>query len=579
MGGLIPDSFIEELLGRVDIVDIIERRVPLKKAGREFHACCPFHDEKTPSFTVSPQKQFYHCFGCGAHGSAIGFMMNYEGLEFVDAVEELARHAGLQVPREASSKPRPSAGLYDVLESVSTFYQKQLKENPEAVEYLKQRGVSGEIARDFAIGYAPGGWDRLIKHLGNNEEGLAKLRKTGMLSQGKSGEYDKFRNRIMFPIHDRRGRVIAFGGRALEDDGPKYLNSPETELFHKGRELYGLYLARRSQAKLDRILVVEGYMDVVALAQYGFRNCVATLGTATTGDHAELLFRAADEVVFCFDGDRAGRKAAWRALENTLPRLREGRHARFLFLPDGEDPDSMVRKHGTEEFASLLEEAQPLSDFFFEHFTGEVDMSALDGRARLVGLARPSLETIPEGIFRDMMFERLEALAQHRLEDRNKQRFASSKPVQKAGKPTQKMTPMRMAMAHLVQDPSLGAKVENMQSFEGCDLPGFEIWRELVDFCAKSPNMTTAQLLELWHEHPAQSHLNKLATWQLPGDESRMFQEFHDAIVGLELQWTAARIGRMEARYAELGLDERKELVLLQQHKQKLKESLQGEES
>jgi DNA primase len=579
MGGLIPDSFIEELLGRVDIVDIIERRVPLKKAGREFQACCPFHDEKTPSFTVSPQKQFYHCFGCGAHGSAIGFMMNYEGLEFVDAVEELARHAGLEVPREASNRPRPSAGLYDVLESVSAFYQKQLKENPEAVEYLKKRGVSGEIARDFAIGYAPGGWDRLIKHLGNNEEGLAKLRKTGMLSQGKSGEYDKFRNRIMFPIHDRRGRVIAFGGRALEDDGPKYLNSPETELFHKGRELYGLYLARRSQAKLERILVVEGYMDVVALAQYGFRNCVATLGTATTGDHAELLFRAADEVVFCFDGDRAGRKAAWRALENTLPRLREGRHARFLFLPDGEDPDSMVRKHGTEEFASLLEESQPLSDFFFEHFTGEVDMSALDGRARLVGLARPSLETIPEGIFRDMMFERLEALAQHRLEDRNRQRFASSKPVQKAGKPTQKMTPMRMAMAHLVQDPSLGPKVENMQSFEGCDLPGFEIWRELVDFCAKSPNMTTAQLLELWHEHPAQSHLNKLATWQLPGDESRMVQEFHDAIVGLELQWTAARIGRMEARYAELGLDERKELVLLQQHKQKLKESLQGEES
>ena len=430
MGGLIPDSFIEELLGRVDIVEIIERRVPLKKAGREFHACCPFHDEKTPSFTVSPQKQFYHCFGCGAHGSAIGFMMNYEGLEFVDAVEELARHAGLQVPREASSKPRPSAGLYDVLESVSAFYQKQLKEHPEAVEYLKKRGVSGEIARDFAIGYAPGGWDRLIKHLGANEEGLAKLRKTGMLSQGKSGEYDKFRNRIMFPIHDRRGRVIAFGGRALEDDGPKYLNSPETELFHKGRELYGLYLARRSQAKLDRILVVEGYMDVVALAQYGFRNCVATLGTATTGDHAELLFRAADEVVFCFDGDRAGRKAAWRALENTLPRLREGRQARFLFLPDGEDPDSMVRKHGTEEFASLLEEAQPLSDFFFEHFTAEVDMSALDGRARLVGLVRPSLETIPEGIFREMMFERLEALAQHRLEDRKKQRFAAPKPVQ-----------------------------------------------------------------------------------------------------------------------------------------------------
>ena len=579
MGGLIPDSFIEELLGRVDIVEIIERRVPLKKAGREFHACCPFHDEKTPSFTVSPQKQFYHCFGCGAHGSAIGFMMNYEGLEFVDAVEELARHAGLQVPREASSKPRPSAGLYDVLESASAYYQQQLKENPEAVEYLKQRGVSGEIARDFGIGFAPSGWDRLIKHLGTDEKSLVKLRKAGMLSQGKSGEYDKFRHRIMFPIHDRRGRVIAFGGRALDEDGPKYLNSPETELFHKGRELYGLYLARRSQAKLDRILVVEGYMDVVALAQYGFRNCVATLGTATTGDHAELLFRAADEVVFCFDGDRAGRKAAWRALENTLPRLREGRQARFLFLPDGEDPDSMVRQHGTEVFTALLEEAQPLSDFFFEHFTAEVDMSALDGRARLVGLARPALETIPEGVFRDMMFDRLEGLAQHRLEGRKKERFAPVKPVQKAGKPAQQRTPMRMAMAHLVQNPGLAVSAPNLDAFEGCDLPGFEIWRELVDFCAKSPNMTTAQLLELWHDHPAQSHLNKLATWQLEGEESQLVQEFQDAIVGLELQWTATRIGRMEKRYSELELEERKNLVLLQQHQQHLKESLQGEES
>lgn len=579
MGGLIPDSFIEELLGRVDVVEIIERRVPLKKAGREFQACCPFHDEKTPSFTVSPQKQFYHCFGCGAHGSAIGFMMNYEGLEFVDAVEELARHAGLQVPREASSKPRPSAGLYDVLESASAYYQQQLKEHPEAIEYLKQRGVSGEIARDFGIGFAPSGWDRLIKQLGTSEESLGKLRKTGMLSQGKSGEYDKFRHRIMFPIHDRRGRVIAFGGRALDDDGPKYLNSPETDLFHKGRELYGLYLARRSQAKLDRILVVEGYMDVVALAQYGFRNCVATLGTATTGDHAELLFRAADEVVFCFDGDRAGRKAAWRALENTLPRLREGRQARFLFLPDGEDPDSMVRKHGTEVFTGLLEEAQPLSDFFFEHFTGEVDMSALDGRARLVGLARPALETIPEGVFRDMMFDRLEGLAQHRLEGRTKERFAPVNRVQTTGKPAQQRTPMRMAMAHLVQNPELAVSVPNLDAFEGCDLPGFEIWRELVDFCAKSPNMTTAQLLELWHDHPAQSHLNKLATWQLEGEESQLVQEFQDAVVGLELHWTATRIGRMEKRYSELELEERKNLVLLQQHQQQLKECLQGEES
>ena len=577
MGGLIPNSFIEELLGRVDIVEIIERRVPLKKAGREFQACCPFHDEKTPSFTVSPQKQFYHCFGCGAHGSAIGFMMNYEGLEFVDAVEELARHAGLDVPREQSSKPRPSAGLYETLESAAVFYQDKLKESPEAIDYLKRRGVSGEVARDFGIGFAPSGWDNLIKQLGTDEAKLARLRKTGMLSQGKSGEYDKFRHRIMFPIHDRRGRAIAFGGRALDDDGPKYLNSPETELFHKGRELYGLYLARRSQAKLDRILVVEGYMDVVALAQFGFRNCVATLGTATTGDHAELLFRAADEVVYCFDGDRAGRKAAWRALESTLPRLRDGRQARFLFLPDGEDPDSMVRKAGADGFSVLLDEAQPLSDFFFDHFTGEVDMTALDGRAKLVELARPELETLPAGVFRDMMFARLETLAQHRLTPGQKAP-TSEKAQPRRPRPSQSRTPMRMAMAHLVQNPGLATTVQNMDAFDGCNIAGFEIWRELVDFCAKSPNMSTAQLLELWHEHPAQSHLNILATWQLPGEASQQAQEFHDAITGLELQWTETRIGLMP-KIIELGPEERQQLLALQQHRQALIENLQGRES
>ncbi|MGD8681120.1 MAG: DNA primase, partial [Lysobacterales bacterium] len=403
MAGLIPDSFIEELLGRVDIVEIIERRVPLKRAGREFQARCPFHEEKTASFTVSPQKQFYHCFGCGAHGSAIGFLMNYEGLEFVDAVEELARHVGLQVPREASSQPRPSEDLYRVLESASSWYRDQLKEHPEAIAYLKQRGLSGEIAAQFGIGYAPPGWDNLSGKHGSDSRQVELLKRAGLVSQGKSGFYDKFRHRIMFPIHDRRGRAIGFGGRALDDDGPKYLNSPETELFHKGRELYGLYLARKSQAKLDRILVVEGYMDVVALAQFGFANCVATLGTATTPEQAELLFRAADEVVFCFDGDRAGRQAAWRALEATLPKLREGRQARFLFLPEGEDPDSMVRRQGGEAFSGLLDRAQPLSEFFFDHFTEAVDMDSLDGRAKLVEMSRPQLKKLPEGVFRDMM--------------------------------------------------------------------------------------------------------------------------------------------------------------------------------
>jgi len=575
MGGLIPDSFIEELLGRVDIVEIIERRVPLKRTGREFQARCPFHEEKTASFTVSPQKQFYHCFGCGAHGSAIGFLMNYEGLEFVDAVEELARHVGLQVPREAASQPRPSEGLYRILESAASWYREQLKEHKEAVAYLRQRGLSGEIAAQFGIGYAPPGWDNLLNRIGSDSQRLALMKRAGLLSQGKSGQYDKFRHRIMFPIQDRRGRVIGFGGRALDDDGPKYLNSPETELFHKGRELYGLYLARKSQAKLDRILVVEGYMDVVALAQFGFANTVATLGTATTGEQAELLFRAADEVVYCFDGDRAGRQAAWRALEATLPRLREGRQARFLFLPEGEDPDSMVRKQGQEAFSGLLDQAQPLSEFFFDHFTESVDMESLDGRAKLVELARPDLEKLPEGVFRDMMFERLGSLARHRVDDGAGARPAPPPRPRQGLQATQQRTPMRMALAHLVQNPALAVRVCEMEGLEGCDLPGFDIYRELVDFCAKSPNMTTAQLLELWHDHPARSHLDKLATWQLPGDDERLAQEFQDAVTGIELQWTESLIGSMP-RIVDMGPEDRKKLLALQQRRQELLAALQG---
>ena len=544
MAGLIPDSFIQELLGRTEIVDIIERRVPLKRAGKEFQACCPFHEEKTPSFTVSPQKQFYHCFGCGAHGSAIGFLMNFEGLEFVDAVEELARQAGLEVPREAGSRPRPTEGLHEILESAARWYQDQLKKSPEAVEYLKQRGLSGEIAKDFGIGFAPKGWSHLLDHLGKDEKKQKLLERAGMLSKGSKGFYDKFRHRIMFPIHDRRGRVIGFGGRALSDDGPKYLNSPETELFHKGRELYGLYLARQRQGRLDRVLVTEGYMDVVALAQFGFRNTVATLGTATTSDQVEILFRAADEVVFCFDGDKAGRKAAWRALENTLPKLREGRQARFLFLPEGEDPDTMVRKKGSDPFNELLTQAQPLSEFFFDHFTAELNLDTLDDRARLVEQARPLIERLPEGVFRDMMTRELEQLAHHEFQ-RPPKPIGRSAPPLRHSPDAQQRTPMRLTLAHLVQSPQRASSLQDLSAFEDCDLPGFEILRELVDFCTKSPNMTTAQLLEIWHSHPAQSHLAKLATWNLPGDETHQQRELRDALTQLELQWTEARIRRI----------------------------------
>jgi DNA primase len=576
MSGLIPDSFIEELLARCDVVDVIERRVPLKRVGHEYQACCPFHNEKTPSFTVSPKKQFYHCFGCGAHGSAIGFLMQYEGLEFLDAVEELARSAGLQVPKTGTQQPRPDTGLYDMLAACAKFYVEQLKDNPAAVEYLKSRGLSGEICRDYEIGYAPAGWDALIKKLGTDEKKLALLKQAGMLSEGKKGVYDKFRDRIMFPIHDRRGRVIAFGGRAMSDDGPKYLNSPETALYHKSRELYGLFLARKGSGRLAEILVVEGYMDVVALAQFGFKNAVATSGTATTALQVEMLFRATDTVVYCFDGDAAGRKAAWRAMEATLPRMREGLQARFLFLPEGEDPDSMVRKHGADVFSRQLEKAMPLSEFFFEHFTESIDISNLDGRARLVQQTQPYVESMPEGVFRDMMVERLETLAQHRLQTRTGQRKTQPAGLRERGKPVQQRTPMRTALAHLVQNPSLVKELDDTGDFAGLvndDIQGVEIFRELVDFCAKRPNITTAQLIELWHEHPASPHLQKLAVWHIPGGEEEQAREFVDAVNRIRLGWVEILLSRVSN-----VIEQREEYRALQQRQQELKKQLEGQQ-
>ncbi|NIM70930.1 MAG: DNA primase [Xanthomonadales bacterium] len=575
MSGRIPESFVEELLARTDIVEVIERRVELKRAGAEFKACCPFHEEKTPSFTVSPRKQFYHCFGCGAHGSAIGFLMQFEGLEFPDAVEELARNAGLEVPRSKSrSQPRAQAGLYEVLERAAEFFSAQLPTHAGAVEYLKSRGLSGEICRDFRIGYAPDSWHALQEHLGREAGMPTLMQRAGLLSEGKGKSYDKFRNRIMFPIQDRRGRVIAFGGRALQDDGPKYLNSPETEIFHKGRELYGLYLARQRAGRLASIIVVEGYTDVVALAQFGLRHVVATLGTATTLQQAELLFRAADTVVYCFDGDEAGRKAAWRALEATLPQLREGRQARFLFLPEGEDPDSLIRRQGREAFEELLEDAQPLSEFLFEHFTEQLDMQSIDGRARLVELAMPLLDALPAGVFRNMMLERLESLAQHRLPSQRRPPAPAGgrAPAERSGSAR---TPMRLAMAHLVQNPGLVEYAGTLDEFAGCDLPGVDLFLELVEFCGQRPNITTAQLLELWRDHPGQKHLRKLAMWQLPGAPEQQALEFRDAVTGVRLQWVAQQLASLP-RIVEQSNEERDRFRDLQQRQQDLKKDLRG---
>ncbi|WOJ96950.1 DNA primase [Congregibacter brevis] len=418
MAGRIPQSFIDDLLDRVDIVDVIDRRVKLKKTGKNFSARCPFHDEKSPSFSVNPEKQFYYCFGCGAGGNALGFIMDYENIDFPQAVENLATGVGLEVVREESrgqsGSPQgesPNKPLYELMERSAAFYKDALKQHPDrqpAIDYLKNRGLTGVVARDFGLGVAPPGWDNLRKFLGDGEGIEERAITAGMLVKNDKGRvYDRFRDRIVFPIRDRRGRVIAFGGRVLGDDKPKYLNSPESPIFHKGRELYGLYEARRANRKLERIIVVEGYMDVIALAQAGISYAVATLGTATSTEHLERIFRVVPEVIFCFDGDEAGRKAAERAMHNTLPTMADGRQARFLFLREGEDPDSLVRKDGTQVFLDLVQAAVPLEEFLFQSQAAGLDIGTMEGRASLSKRALPLIRILPEGVYRELMFQSL----------------------------------------------------------------------------------------------------------------------------------------------------------------------------
>lgn len=428
MAGLIPQTFIDDLLARADIIEVVDKRVTLKKSGKNYSACCPFHKEKTPSFSVQPERQFYYCFGCGAGGNAIGFIMNFDQVDFPQAVESLARDNGMEVPREESAaatrRQSENSKLFAILVESNQFYQKQLRHHEQrksAVDYLKSRGVSGEVARDFGLGYAPPGWDNLLKAVGGDAGTQLSLLKAGLTiekesrnseasNESKSEEahyYDRFRDRIIFPIRDSRGRTIAFGGRVLGDDKPKYLNSPETPVFHKGAELYGLFEAKKANNKLKRILIVEGYMDVIALAQMGIRNSVATLGTATSARHLTRLFRLVPEVVFCFDGDDAGRTAAWRALEASLPEMQDGRQVKFLFLPEGEDPDTLVRKIGEEKFNELIEYATPLEQFFFDKLSEGLDIKTIEGRARLSNVAKPLIGKFPKGIYGQLMLDKL----------------------------------------------------------------------------------------------------------------------------------------------------------------------------
>ncbi|GGO85223.1 DNA primase [Marinobacterium nitratireducens] len=553
MAGRIPQYFIDDLLARVNILDVVDGRVDkLKRAGKNYSGLCPFHKEKSPSFSVSPDKQFYYCFGCGAGGNAIGFLMEYDRLDFPAAVEELARLVGLEVPRENSSpqqaqRDKHLKDLYGILDEAARFYEEQLLRHPQrqlAIDYLKGRGLTGQVAKAFGIGFAPPGWENLMQALGTDSRRLEGLEQAGMLihNEERHSHYDRFRERIMFPIRDMRGRVIAFGGRVLGDEKPKYLNSPETETFHKSRELYGLYEARQANAQLQRLIIVEGYMDVVGLAQYGIRYAVATLGTATTAQHLERLFKLVPEVVFCFDGDAAGRKAASRALETTLPVIRDGQEARFLFLPEGEDPDSLVRREGSDAFSARLDEALPLSEFFFRSLTEQADLESMDGRARFSTEALPLIRDMQPGLLQQMMLERICEITGLSLEQINSvinlhQATAPASPTATTTAPTPPPPPERDAMpgtwspapitdagaptprqqrrgsrsnlnlcdkaiSCLLHFPQLADRLPAASDLKGLKEPNSDVLIALIDYLQQTPGASLGTLVVDWQDEP-----------------------------------------------------------------------------
>ncbi len=555
----IPDAFIDDLLARTDIVELVGSRVPLKRQGKEYSSRCPFHDERSASFTVSPTKQFYHCFGCGAHGTAISFLMNYDRLEFLDAVDELAKRVGMEVPRDTQQRNAApdSVDQYAALEAASKFFQKQLTISDKARGYFDRRGVDDAIRSQFGLGYAPDGFSALRDALGTDPRRMALLERVGLFSKNDKGHvYDKFRDRVMFPIHDRRGRTIAFGGRVLDpEDSPKYLNSPETPLFHKGRELYGLWQVRQSNQKIERLIVVEGYMDVIALFQHGISQAVATLGTATTPDHAELLFRNAPDVYFCFDGDAAGRRAAGKAMESVLPRMKDGRQAFFLFLPDGEDPDTLVRSEGHAGFDLRLRDATPLSTFFFDELAKDVNLGTLDGKARLAERAKPLLAQIPDGAFGDLMRQRLTELTGvgARANASTAAQPARTRPQHAQ---TQKRSLVRSAIALLLQQPSLALALEPPYTFNILRQPGVALLTELVTLVRERPDITTGGVLEHFAEREEVVALQKLASQAMPGEEALWRDEFLDAMGQLEKQTLHQRIDELQAKQREVGLDD-----------------------
>ena len=595
MAGRIPQSFIDDLTARADIVELIGSRVELKKAGREYRACCPFHNEKTPSFWVSPVKQFYHCFGCGAHGTALGFLMEYDKLSFPEAIEELAGRLGLDVPREAGSQPDNTGSttpLYDMNLRVAKYFASVLPNDARAREYAKKRGLTRDTADKFMIGFATNSWNEVLKRFGANDTDRKVLSDCGLIierertdSRTLDRHYDRFRDRLMFPIRDSRGRVLAFGGRIIDAGEPKYLNSPETMLFHKGRELYGLYEVRQSRTTLKRLLVVEGYMDVARLHQAGVNYAVATLGTATTPEHLRRIFKLVNEVVFCFDGDKAGRAAAWRALGNALPEARDGRQIRFLFLPEGHDPDSLVGEEGREAFEKRLEGSLPLSEYLASALAEQADLSHADGRAQFAELARPLVTKVAPGVYRDLLIERLAEsikLTSARLNqlwfnevtDTAGNHLASPPPAHAraaARNPVGNRAPrdggagrglVTKAVKLVVHFPSIASRVSgaHLSQLEMTDDPGSRFLFELLDQLQQEPAANTAVLLERWRERPEVTRMRALAGEEMLGlEESSAALDLIAAIETLALEPTVRRYDELMAK-GDLTDDERAEL-------------------
>jgi DNA primase len=566
MSGRIPREFIDELLVRVDIVDLIDSHVPLKKTGMNYVARCPFHTEKTPSFSVNRNKQFFHCFGCGASGNAISFLMDFSHLDFVEAVEDLAAFAGIDVPREsvnhqAGSKKNDLNSLYVVMERVAAFYVEQLRASPKAVDYLKARGVKGEVARDFMLGYAPDKWSALAEQFSQK-----LLIDVGLLVSKDDGQvYDRFRGRIMFPIRDKRARIIGFGGRVLDDSLPKYLNSPETSLFHKGKEVYGLYELLEKNSKPQRILIVEGYMDVIALAQYGINYAVAALGTAASQAHLDLLFRFSSELVFCFDGDRAGREAAWRVMDSAFSSLKEGRSCRIMLLPQSHDPDSLIREEGLDKFVERIQTAQALSDYFFEHVSEELNLSEMEGRAQLIGKAKPYLEKLPEGVFKEMMFARLKELSRvmtlNNLDNIVAVGLNLKKPRQQE---LNRLSSARVAIALLLQNPRLADSVEQKDiDWSGLEFRGIELFKNILQVILDKKSVNTAVLVEYYRDSVEEKSVKALALLDVFVSDDKIEEVFGDALKVLLKQGREAGIARLQAKAQSKGLDSQEQDMLV----------------